>query len=57
VVTVTVSEKRDREKTSKSRVVYPTRPQPISSIEQLIGIMPAGGDAVKDADALYDQDW
>jgi predicted RNase H-like HicB family nuclease len=37
--------------------LFPTRPQPLSSLEPLIGIMPAGGDALQDSEALYDADW
>jgi predicted RNase H-like HicB family nuclease len=37
--------------------LFPTRPQPLSSLEPLIGTMPAGGDALQDSEALYDADW
>lgn len=50
---VTVSLRRDRE----SAVRYPTRPQPLSLLDPLIGSMPAGGDALQDSEALYDEDW
>jgi predicted DNA-binding antitoxin AbrB/MazE fold protein len=56
-VTVKVSTTRERARTSRPRAQYPTRPQPLSSLEPLIGSMPAGGDALKDSEALYDKDW
>jgi hypothetical protein len=37
--------------------LFPTRPQPLSLLEPLIGTMPAGGDAPQDSEALYDEDW
>jgi len=37
--------------------LYPTRSQPLSLLDPLIGSMPAGGDALKDSEALYDKDW
>ena len=55
-VTVTVSRTRGKGKPERPRAVHPTRPQPLSSLEPLIGTMPAGGDALKDSEALYDQD-
>ena len=39
------------------RVRCPTRSQPLSPLDPLIGTMPAGGDALKDTEALYDDDW
>lgn len=56
-VTVTVSKTREQGKAERPRAVYPTRPQPLSSLEPLIGMMPAGGDALNDSESLYDQDW
>ena len=56
-VTVKVSKTSERVRTSRPRAQYPTRPQPLSSLKPLIGSMPAGGDALKDSEALYDQDW
>ena len=56
-VTVQVSKTRERARTSRPRARYPTRPQPLSSLKPLIGSMPAGGDALKDSEALYDEDW
>jgi predicted DNA-binding antitoxin AbrB/MazE fold protein len=56
-VTVKVSKTRERARTSRPRAQYPTRPQPLSSLKPLIGSMPAGGDALKDSEALYDKDW
>ena len=55
-VTVTVSQTRGQGKPERPRAMYPTRPQPLSSLEPLIGTMPAGGDALKDSEALYDQE-
>jgi len=52
-LTVTVSLRRGR----KQGLHYPTRPQPLSLLDPLIGSMPAGGDALKDSEALYDEDW
>ena len=56
-LTVKVSKTRERARTSRPRAQYPTRPQPLSSLKPLIGSMPAGGDALKDSEALYDEDW
>ena len=56
-VTVRVSRAREQAHTSRPRAQHPTRPQPLSSLEPLIGVMPAGGDALQDSEALYDQDW
>ena len=56
-VTVKVSKTREWARTSRPRAQYPTRPQPLSSLKPLIGSMPAGGDALKDSEALYDEDW
>jgi predicted DNA-binding antitoxin AbrB/MazE fold protein len=56
-VTVKVSKPRERAASSRPRAQYPTRPQPLSLLEPLIGSMPAGGDALKDSEALYDEDW
>ena len=56
-VTVRVSNTREQAPASRPRARYPTRPQPLSSLEPLIGTMPAGGDALKDSEALYDEDW
>ena len=56
-VTVKVSTTRERARAARPRAQYPTRPQPLSSLKPLIGSMPAGGDALKDSEALYDQDW
>ena len=36
---------------------YPTRPQPPESLERLVGLIAVGGDALVDAEALYDADW
>jgi len=56
-VTVKVSKTSERARASRPRAQYPTRPQPLSSLKPLIGSMPAGGDALKDSEALYDEDW
>jgi hypothetical protein len=56
-VAVQVSKTRERARTSRPRAQYPMRPQPLSSFKPLIGSMPAGGDALKDSEALYDEDW
>ena len=58
-LTVTLAMPKVREKTVSAgfRVRYPTRSQPLSLLDPLIGTMPAGGDALKDTEALYDQDW
>ena len=42
---------------SPPRFRQPTRPQPLSQLTPLIGTMPAGGDALEDTEALYDEDW
>ncbi|MBN1137446.1 MAG: antitoxin family protein [Anaerolineae bacterium] len=56
-VTVRVSKTREQAAASRPRAQYPTRPQPLSMLKPLIGAMPAGGDALKDSEALYDEDW
>jgi hypothetical protein len=58
-LTVTVSMPKDREHGPAAfpHLVYPTRPQPLYLLEPLIGAMPAGGDALQDSEALYDEDW
>jgi len=40
----------------QSRFRQPTRPQPLSQLTPLIGKVPAGGDALEDTEALYDED-
>jgi hypothetical protein len=50
---VTVSLGRGREQALR----YPTRPQPLSLLDPLVGSMPAGGDALQDSEALYDEGW
>ena len=37
------------------RFLFPTRLQPLSLLEPLIGAMSAGGDALEDTEALYDE--
>jgi predicted DNA-binding antitoxin AbrB/MazE fold protein len=56
-LTVKVSKTREWAGTSRPRAQYPTQPQPLSSLKPLIGSVPAGGDALKDSEALYDEDW
>ncbi len=56
-VTVRVARTREQAASSQPRAQYPTRPQPLSLLEPLIGTMPAGGDALKDSEAQYDEDW
>ena len=56
-LTVKVLNTPERAPTSRPRAQYPTRPQPLSALKPLIGSMPVGGDALKDSEALYDEDW
>jgi predicted DNA-binding antitoxin AbrB/MazE fold protein len=56
-VTVSLPRAAGRATSASPRLRYPTRPQPLASLEALIGAMPAGGDALKDSEALYDADW
>jgi predicted DNA-binding antitoxin AbrB/MazE fold protein len=56
-VTIKVSKTYERARAARQRARYPTRPQPPSSLKPLIGSVPAGGDALKDSEALYDEDW
>jgi len=56
-VTVRVPKPHEQAAGARPRAQYPTRPQPLSLLKPLIGSMPAGGDALKDSEALYDQDW
>lgn len=56
-VTVSVPRVGEHAALAQPRVHQPTRSQPLSQLEPLIGTMPAGGDALKDTEALYDADW
>lgn len=57
-LTVTVSMPKARQHaTLQPRFRQPTRSQPLSQLTPLIGKMPAGGNALKDTEALYDEDW
>jgi predicted DNA-binding antitoxin AbrB/MazE fold protein len=56
-VTLKVSKVHEEARASRPRAQYPTRPQPLSLLRPLIGSMPVGGDALKDSEALYDEDW
>ena len=58
-LTVTVVMRKTCKQTvpARSRVRCPTRSQPLSLLDPLIGAMPAGGDALRDSEALYDEDW
>ena len=51
-VTVSVPGREDR-----LQLANPTRPQPLSLLDAVIGTVPAGGDALKESEALYDSDW
>jgi predicted DNA-binding antitoxin AbrB/MazE fold protein len=57
MVTIKVSKTYEQARAARPRAQYPTRPQPLSSLKPLIGSVPAGGDALKDSEALYDEDW
>ncbi len=56
-VTVLMPKAAEQAVPTLPRTLYPTRSQPLSMLEPLIGSMPAGGDALKDSEALYDEDW
>jgi predicted DNA-binding antitoxin AbrB/MazE fold protein len=56
-VTVSVPKAGEHMASAQPRFHQPTRSQPLSRLEPLIGKMPAGGDAPKDTEALYDADW
>jgi predicted DNA-binding antitoxin AbrB/MazE fold protein len=56
-VTVSVPKAGEHAVSAQPRFHQPTRSQPLSQLEPLIGKMPAGGDALKDSEALYDADW
>jgi hypothetical protein len=56
-VTVLTPEHKHHPPSATPRILYPTRSQPLSVLDPLIGTMPAGGDALKDSEALYDEDW
>lgn len=47
----------DEAKASPPTGVYPSRFVPASHLDALIGLIPAGGDALADGEALYDADW
>ena len=49
-VTVTVTPETNQ------RFKSPTRPQPLSQLLSLIGVLPVGGDALAESEALYDED-
>lgn len=55
-VTVSIPETREQVAPAQSRIHQPTRSQPLSQLEPLIGRMPAGGNALRDTEALYDAD-
>jgi hypothetical protein len=57
MVTVLMPEDKEQAASTPPHALYPTRSQPLSLLEALIGTMPAGGDALKDTEALYDEDW
>ena len=42
---------------SKPPLVYPTRLVPAAQLDNLTGLVPVGGDALADSEALYDPDW
>ena len=49
-VTVTVMPETNQ------RFKSPTRPQPLSQLLSLVGVLPVGGDALAESEALYDED-
>ncbi len=58
-LTVIVSMPKASEPTTSTSPGFlcPTRSQPLSMLDPLIGTVPAGGDALRDTEALYDEDW
>jgi hypothetical protein len=56
-VQVDVKLMADEAKSALPTGVYPTRFVPASHFDALIGLIPAGGDALADSEALYDADW
>ena len=56
-VTVSVPKAGEHAASAQPRFRQPTRSRPLSQLEPLVGKMPAGGDALKDTEALYDADW
>ena len=58
-LTVTISVPEDRQQAASTRRYSPcpTRALSLLLLEPLIGTMPAGGDALRDSEALYDEDW
>jgi predicted DNA-binding antitoxin AbrB/MazE fold protein len=56
-VTVSLAGAGKRTDAGQPRFRQPTRSRPLSQLGPLIGKMPAGGDALKDTEALYDADW
>ena len=56
-VTISIPKARGDVASAQPRFRQPTRSQPLSQLEPLIGKMPARGDALKDTEALYDADW
>jgi hypothetical protein len=45
------------QKPAQEESVQPGWLLPAEALRPLIGIMPAGGDALEDSEALYDPDW
>ncbi|MGD8623210.1 MAG: antitoxin family protein [Anaerolineae bacterium] len=56
-VTVAMHQPRERGDSAETAPRHPTRSQPLSLLAPLVGTMPAGGDALKESEALYDPDW
>ena len=56
-VTVLMPEDTEQAPFTPPRAQCPTRPQPLSQLDPLIGTMPAGGDALHNSEALYDEEW
>jgi predicted DNA-binding antitoxin AbrB/MazE fold protein len=57
MVTFSAPKAHEQKALAQARLRQPTRSQPLSQLEPLIGKMPAGGDALQDTEALYDADW
>ncbi len=49
----TLSAKSKKRRTSKRKVAYPNRPLPLHRLDQLVGVISLGGDALADSEALY----
>ena len=51
------SSSQPRRPRSELAGLYPSNPQPASTLHALMGVVAVGGDALADSEALYEPDW